>query len=166
MGTRCATVFNNATYRSNDIKDATIDELFRFYRHWDGYPEGHGMDLADAIIEASNDRGLNNRNWCQHVVAHLFAKEPDMEVEPHGTEHGDLEFLYMVSGRYDHFGGKVNVTELPVLMGVWDIGWDESYDVVFHRTPLFLGTAQGYKEWVAAGCPRQKYLGYGEGQDD
>ena len=92
MSTRSATIVMQQTDRGNEV---TNDELFRFYRHCDGYPDGHGLDMAKAFIKAEekgtadSDRwisvGLNNRNWVQTCFAELFNDDCDLEVEPLGT---------------------------------------------------------------------------------
>lgn len=49
MSTRSATIIRQTTYWG---EEAESEELMRFYRHCDGYPDGHGIDMAEAIVEA------------------------------------------------------------------------------------------------------------------
>lgn len=146
MGTRCATIVRQITDYGTDQK---VEELLRFYRHWDGYPSGHGMDIATSCIAANDDRNLNNRNWCQHLMARLFAASADMEVEPKGAWHGDIEYLYAITGYYAAFGGKVGIDRLPVTIEVWSSKWDVPYGTTMRKEPLFRGTPQEYIEWVS-----------------
>ena len=48
----------------------------QFYNHWDGYPEGLGVEIAQSFIEGSKIQG-----W---------------EVEALDIVHGDIEYLYYV----------------------------------------------------------------------
>jgi len=48
----------------------------QFYNHWDGYPEGLGVEIAESFIEGRKIKG-----W---------------EVEALDIVHGDIEFLYYV----------------------------------------------------------------------
>lgn len=149
MGTRSATIVRQVTVDWDGSQ--TYDELFRFYRHWDGYPSGHGMDLVDACKAANNDSGINNRNWCQHVMAHLFAKDADMEVETKDVEHGDLDYLYVLTGHYDGSGGKVPVSRFALIISVYSMGWDESYEDAMRDNLLFSGTPETFEAWVNDG---------------
>lgn len=155
MSTRSATIVRQRTHSSST--EYTVEELFRFYRHCDGYPEGHGLDMATAFLAAEQndmpdpDDGfgwmkptLNNRNWVQHCFKYLFNMNCDLEVEPKGTEHGDIEYLYVVEGRYDRYGGKHGAAELPVNIAVYSIGWDTHYEDAMAGEPIFSGTPSEY----------------------
>ena len=152
MSTRSATIVTQRAYTS--IVENETEELFRFYRHCDGYPEGHGMDMATAFVEAERkgtadrDRwyssGLNNRNWVQKCFAELFAKDCDLEVEAKGNEHGDIEYLYVVEGASDHYGGKHNVDESPVVMRVYEAYGHTDYDDILAGEPIFDGKPQEF----------------------
>ena len=149
MGTRCATIVRQVTDYGDSQK---VEELFRFYRHWDGYPEGHGLAIASAIMAANDDPLKNNRNWCQRVFCRLFAEGADMEVEPSKCWHSDIEYLYAITGHYANYGGKVGVDEFPVIIEVWRSSWDVPYGTTMRKKPLFRGNAQEYVEWVDGGC--------------
>lgn len=145
MGTRCATIVSQETRHGGGSENV---ELFRFYRHWDGYPYagGHGFDLAEAVIEA-NEKENTNRNWVQDVFGVLFNMDARMEVEPRGVEHGDLDYLYEIHGTYDAFGGKHGVPRNDVTITVWEFNWDEGYDDAMRRKPLFSGTPEAYIDY-------------------
>ena len=154
MSTRCATIVRQVTdFGSHG--GLNTDELFRFYRHCDGYPEGHGLDMAQAFVEAerkgtaNRDRwisdGLNNRNWAQKCFAELFSSDCDLELEPEGYEHWDLSYLYVVEGRYVAYGGKTNIDSLPVTISIYRRNWsmndeDSLYDKAMESEPVFSGT--------------------------
>lgn len=81
MSTPSVTILKNLVlnWKSNQMEEETIAT---FYRHWDGYPSCHAIDIANSLIVASRtkpehidfsgasvERGiLNNRNWCQHFL--------------------------------------------------------------------------------------------------
>ena len=152
MSTRSATIIRQTTHWG---EQAETEELMRFYRHCDGYPEGHGVDIAEACVNALAKgtekrtspwgyeyQTLNNRNWAQHVFGELFNMDCDLELEPLGTEHGDIDYLYVITGTYAGFGGKVAQNELPVIISIYSPGWDESIEDVMKGEPEFRGTAE------------------------
>ena len=74
----------------DDWSDAIAEQ---FYRHWDGYPTGHGADIAMALLNASlterkkyirfdgkkcDESVLNNRNWCQHFLKELCKQDIEL----------------------------------------------------------------------------------------
>jgi hypothetical protein len=48
----------------------------QFYCHWDGYPEGLGVDIAKSLLDSTKVEG-----W---------------EIEYLDTKHGDLEYIYYI----------------------------------------------------------------------
>jgi len=54
----------------------------QFYKHYDGYPEGLGVDIANSLI----DRESLRSSW---------------EIEELQTQHGDLDFIYYIWQKYD-----------------------------------------------------------------
>ena len=143
MSTRSATIIRQTTYYGE--MDVNTEELMRFYRHSDGYPEGHGIDMAEAIIEADG-MGIDTRAWCQPFLSKFLAKPCTVEFEPYGCQHVDLEYLYVVEGLVDRRWGAKNDGKLPVIISVYGIGWDENYADVEKREPIFSGTAYEYIE--------------------
>jgi hypothetical protein len=141
MSTRSATIIRQTTYWG---EQADTEELMRFYRHCDGYPEGHGMDMAESIVEVDVWRQADTRAWCQLFLEKFLAKPCTVEFEPYGYQHGDLEYLYVVEGIVDHRWGATHDGKLPVTISVYGIGWDEDYNVAMERTPIFSGTAYEY----------------------
>lgn len=145
MSTRSATIIRQTTYWG---EDADTEELMRFYRHCDGYPEGHGMDMARAVQNA--DRAMpDQRGWLASFLSWFYATSPyalDIEFEPFGCQHGDLEYLYVVEGIVDRRWGATKSGRLPITISVYNIGWDENYADVEKREPIFSGTAYEYIE--------------------
>lgn len=142
MSTRSVTIIRQTTYWG---EDASTEELMRFYRHCDGYPEGHGLDMAEAIIEADESKDME-RCWCQQFLSKLLSKPCTVEFEPYGCTHGDLEYLYTVEGVVDYRWGARHDGKLPVTISVYGIGCDEHYADVMKRESIFSGTAYEYIE--------------------
>lgn len=153
MSTRSATIIREEEVKWKRAEDGgwqadgkRLAEVARFYRHCDGYPEGHGLQMATSF---ANTGGEERRDWFQKLLGPLMTGEglkgtdfeywgaPTLEFEPNDAQHGDLEFLYAVTKRDKH-----------VEVGVWEIGWDESYEDVLARDPLFEGTPSDYIAWV------------------
>lgn len=99
--------------------DAEEETIATFYRHWDGYPSCHAIDIANSLIVASRtkpehidfsgasvERGiLNNRNWCQHFLKAMCMADADIEFIGEDNV-PSASYTYVVTGAYDNFGGK------------------------------------------------------------
>lgn len=123
MSTRSATIIKCKDWNGNEV------EVARFYRNCDGYPEGHGADLALAIEHADIEGGYG----CQTILANLLNMNCNIEFEKVGTEHGDIEFLYIVhadSGTID----------------LYESDFDCDYKATLAKEPLFTGSAAEYLE--------------------
>lgn len=85
-----------------------------FFRHWDGYPSGHGQDLADWL----KDKGLKNGigsdfvkgkhfNRSGSMAIHLCAQIDEIsgcEIIPTGSTTGDyIDYTYHIYFRDDEF---------------------------------------------------------------
>ena len=146
MSTRSATIIRQTTYWG---EEADTEELMRFYRHCDGYPEGHGMDMAEAIRNVDNLDNVRNSEWVANFLNWFLLRSPYttcVEFEPFGCQHGDLEYLYVVEGVVDHRWGRTKDGRLPITISVYGIGWDENYVDAEKREPIFSGTAYEYIE--------------------
>ena len=151
MSTRSATIIKQTTYWG---EDADTEELMRFYRHCDGYPEGHGMEMAQAVRNADRVADKRDSEWVGNFLSWFLVQSPytsHIEFEPKGCQHGDLEYLYVVEGIVDHRWGKTKSGNLPITISVYNIGWDESYADVEKREPIFSGTAYEYIEKFGKG---------------
>lgn len=160
MSTRSVTIVRQRSYYGPS--QYKVEELFRFYRHCDGYPEGHGLQMAKAFMDAeylgtmNGERwisdGLNNRNWAQKCFAQLFACDCDLELETANSEHGDIDYLYVVEGDYERYGGKHNIDLLPVTIAVHSVvydHWDADYKATLESEPLFRGTPREFYDWAS-----------------
>lgn len=145
MSTRSATIIRQTTYYG---EEASNEEIMRFYRHCDGYPEGHGIELAQAVINADRAKPRPSE-WLATVLNWFLIRSPYspcIEFEPYGCQHGDLEYLYVMDGIVDRRWGATKSGRLPITITVYGIGWDESYNDAEKREPIFSGTAYEYIE--------------------
>lgn len=155
MSTSCMTIVRQRTFENET--DYKTENLFRFYRHWDGYPEGHGKDIAEAVLAAeerympkpdsySYYDCLTNRNWCQRLMRFLFENETDMEVMPVDGESFCVSYVYIIEGDYADYGGKHSVENLPVTIAVYEAWRTGNYEAT--GKSLFKGTAVEYMRWL------------------
>lgn len=143
MSTRSATIIRQTTYWG---EQAETEELMRFYRHCDGYPEGHGMELAQAVINADRAKPRPSE-WLATVLNWFLIHSPYspcIEFEPVGCEHGDLEYIYVMEGIVDRRWGRKSDGTLPVTISIFEAR--PSYREALAREPIFSGTAYEYIE--------------------
>lgn len=93
MSTPSVTILKNLVlnWKSNQMEEETIAT---FYRHYDGYPSCHAIDIANSLVVASRTKPeqhidfsgasverniLNNRNWCQHFLKAMCMADADIE---------------------------------------------------------------------------------------
>lgn len=102
--------------------DAEDETIATFYRHWDGYPSCHAIDIANSLVVASRTKPehidfsgasverdiLNNRNWCQHFLKAMCMADADIEFIGEDNV-PSASYTYVVTGAYDNFGGKVGI---------------------------------------------------------
>ena len=129
MSTRCALIVNE---RNRWEYGEPLEEVFRLYRHCDGYPEGMGQDLK--TICASYQKDSERKSWSQYLLEKLSAL-CKYEMEPPSAVHGDLEFLYCI-----------NVDGRKMTVSCYTIGWDEEYEEAMCRYPVFRETFGGSEE--------------------
>lgn len=108
MSTRCITVF----------KDENGEEICILYRHSDGYPEGHGLELAEFLRGKKVRRDTQNPkdfNGMAGLTAQTIANFADQYecgnwyvYAPH-TYIADAEFIYTISS-----------TNKQINIWVWD----------------------------------------------
>lgn len=98
MGTRSLTVFKNDY-------DWSGEEIVVMYRQYDGYPEGHGMELARFLSKGKMVNGLSSSVPVQfngmgclaaQVVAHFKDGAGGFYLYPGGTRDVGEEYIYEV----------------------------------------------------------------------
>lgn len=122
MSTPSVTILKNLVlnWKSNQMEEETIAT---FYRHWDGYPSCHAIDIANSLVVASQTKPeqhidfsgasverniLNNRNWCQHFLKAMCMVDADIEFIGEDNV-PSASYTYVVTGAYDNFGGKDSI---------------------------------------------------------
>lgn len=165
MSTRSVTILRNHE-KWNDWKTGEVvergGELMRFYRHCDGYPDGHGLEMAVSIVSAKIDGVIDNRNWCAAMLGRFLMSSWSVNFETSdGIEHGDIEYIYVVEGLCDYTGGREGVDDCSfVRITVWKCRYDEGYEKAMSKEPLFSGTPydyiktfdEGESKWAYGGC--------------
>jgi len=115
MGTRSLTV----------LKDKD-EEVCVMYRQFDGYPEGHGMELANFLGEFTITNGMRSGEVKQtangpdclfaQIIAHFKDGPGSIYLQKAGTRGVWEEFIYTVT-----------VTEAgePIMLKVETAGWED-----------------------------------------
>ena len=86
MGTRSVLVFKAQSSYEQDIQ---------LYSHWDGYFSGTASKLAAMVknLVSVKEKGFSTN---KPVNAFIAGNLENCEIEPLGTEHGDIEFKFTV----------------------------------------------------------------------
>lgn len=90
MSTPSVTILKNLVlnWKSNQMEEETIAT---FYRHYDGYPSCHAIDIANSLVVASRTK-------------------PEQHIDFIGEDNvPSASYTYVVTGAYDNFGGKVSI---------------------------------------------------------
>lgn len=127
MGTRSLTAFINKARESQ--------EICVMYRQYDGYPEGHGLQLAEFLSSGKMVNGIavgetelvfNGMGCLAAQVISYFKEEPGgFYIEPAGTRDVGEEYIYKV---YTNDNGQLMM---------------RCFDVWKGRT-IFVGTPQKF----------------------
>ena len=79
------------------------------YKHYDGYPQGHPLDIAKWLIDFKIVNGLGGHDikvanglgcLAAQYVAGFKMGAGDMYIENPDTQHGDIEYITYVWGDY------------------------------------------------------------------
>jgi hypothetical protein len=109
--------------RSLTIVMEDNQEVCRIYRQMDGYPDGHGLELAKLCnVKIVNgigaDKNVANGMGClaAQIIAGLKDGPGHIYLEPTGGEIGDwIEYVYIVRGKE---GSKPTI-ECSTQTGTW-----------------------------------------------
>ena len=107
------------------------------YRHYDGHPKTHGIELAEFLRDIRVVNGLGSKNkWTKHaiiangcgclaafMVAHFKKESGQIYLYPHDEETSGSEYIYTV---YPKEGE-------PAWVSIWD---------VYAENCIFVGTAE------------------------
>lgn len=71
----------------------------QYYRHWDGYPHGAGLDLALKILQLTETKGpedLKSVLDIENALRSLLTLDYEREHYRENSLHGDIEWLYHI----------------------------------------------------------------------
>ena len=129
MGTRSLTVFNSEMDNS---------EIVVLYRQYDGYPEGHGIDLLNFLDNMEIVNGISNKEkrriangmgcLSAQVIAYFKEAPGDFYLQSAGTRDIREEFIYTL----------YYTEELKIKV-------QDTYD---GGSNLFDGNIKAYKNWI------------------
>ena len=132
MGTRSVTIIMEGNA-----------ELCRVYRQYDGYPEGHGVDLAKLcnvhITNGISGDGTDTANGMGCLAAQVImglksaCGVGNVYLEPPGGEISDwIEYVYIVRGAE----GSRPTIECATKTGEWPFNVQQSEGHVFTGLPI------------------------------
>ena len=129
MGTRSLTVFNN---------EMDNEEIVVLYRQYDGYPEGHGIDLLNFLNNMEIVNGISNKEkrriangmgcLSAQVVAYFKEAPGDFYLHSAGTRDIGEEFIYTL-----YYTEELKIKVQDTYSGGND---------------LFDGNIKAYKNWI------------------
>ena len=111
MGTRSLTrIFN--TYKNENKNKQVKIQLVNMYRQYDGYPEGHGTELADFLKSGKVVNGIGSTNETERLfngagclaaqmIAHFKNGAGGFYIEPITAKDCGQEFEYEVIVDFD-----------------------------------------------------------------
>lgn len=146
MGTRSLT-------RVFDIGGGQEYELLSMYRQYDGYPKGHGQELAGFLLDIKLVNGMShgdppkiaNGMGCLAAQIVAFFKEGPggVYLQPHGNIDASQEFEYLIRPK-----GRTMSIEVHDIAFEWDKPRDEEGRLPKRRTVLFEGTPAEMIAWI------------------
>jgi hypothetical protein len=146
MGTRSLTTFIQ-TYKDESGKQKK-EEIITMYRQYDGYPEGHGLDLAQFLAQGKlvdgfglDDTIVFNGMGCltAQVVAHFKDGAGGIYLQRANRNSGEC-YRYHVIGDFDTEELTIKILEVGYMKG----------DKYINKTrTLFEGTPQEMLEFCS-----------------
>ena len=169
MSTNAVTILRNREMTFDDkynINGSQDVDVARFYRHYNGYPSGHGNDIASSLLFAANTESfekafgsvrellnnrnwfreqLNNRNWCQHFLKELCKRDIDIEFISHNDNYY-RDYTYIITGNYANYGGKIGIDGATYLNSITV----DVYEGSENDTKIFTGNADRFIDWISS----------------
>lgn len=97
------------------------------YRRWGGYPEGHGVDLAQLVQMCCDEGSLDTFPYVDGMA------KVSCELEPNAIEHNDIDYLYRVD--------VATAGRTIPLVSIWAYS-GKTYQQTMAGAPLFKGTPE------------------------
>ena len=149
MGTRSLTTFIE-TYTERDTGKKRKNEVVTMYRQYDGYPTGHGIELAEFLADGEVVDGFGMDNTKQfngigclaaQVVAHFKDGVGGFYLQRGNKDSGE-EYRYHVIHNYD---------KKTLEIQVFEVGYMNKKDEYVNKTrSIFKGTPAELVEAVKA----------------
>ena len=143
MGTRSLTTFK---------EDHTDEEIVVLYRQFDGYPEGHGMDLFRFLnkmnmvngIKPQEKRKISNGMSCLAAQMISYFKEEPGGFYLYRADTRDVgeEYVYTIYVNHNDDDNKNKI-----MVKVEKTSYDEDFKNRFMEE-IFDGQVDNYKEWL------------------
>lgn len=137
MGTRSLTVFK-------EIDEKGSKEICVMYRQFDGYPTGHGIELAEFLAGMKMVNGIRvddvgkiaNGMGCltAQVISHFKDGVGSIYIYPADTRNCWEEYVYIITGK-ENFEPEIECISVH----------SEEYG---GNKVLFKGTASEFVEWI------------------
>jgi hypothetical protein len=134
MGTRSTTIFIEKNNPKEGSKKPQLKKICKFYRQYDGYPEGNGMEIATFLADGElvNGFGGNTKQFngvgclAAQVIDHLKDGVGNIYMIP--VTDGGEEYNYTITGLSPWYNNTKN--EPPITIKV--TGYDGE---IFEGTP-------------------------------
>ncbi len=151
MGTRSLTTVIE-TYRDEKKEKQVKIKLVKMYRQYDGYPSGHGTELADFLNSGKVVNGIGSRDEKQilfngagclaaQMIAHFKDGAGGIYIEPITAKHCGQEYEYEVIVDFD---------TKEVTMKCIEVGYiDSKGDYKRGKRVLFEGKPADFEQFVA-----------------
>ena len=147
MGTRSLTTFK---------EDHNNEEIVVLYRQFDGYPEGHGIDLFRFLNKMNMVNGMspgekrktsNGMSCLAAQMVSYFKDEPgSFYLYRADTRDVGEEYVYTIYINYDD--NPLNSdNRSQIMIKVEKTSYDESFENRFMEE-IFDGPTDNYKEWL------------------
>ena len=143
MGTRSLTTFK---------EDHNNEEIVVLYRQFDGYPEGHGIDLFRFLnkmnmvngIAGGEKRKISNGMSCLAAQMVSYFKEEPGGFYLYRADTRDVgeEYIYTIYVNHD-----IDNNEREIMIKVEKTSYDEGFENKFMEE-IFNGEIDNYKEWL------------------
>jgi hypothetical protein len=147
MGTRSLTTFIE-TRKDKDTKKVYKNKIVTMYRQYDGYPTGHGVDLAEFLSKGKMVNGIGmaekqlqfNGMGClsAQVVAHMKDGSGGIYLQSASKGSGE-DYRYEVISGYDETFKPLGIT-----LKVYEVGYMRGETYIDRAKCIFEGTPQEF----------------------
>ena len=145
MGTRSLTSVYDTTWSDEPRHKMT------FYRHWDGYPEAHGADIAkflDGVILGNGIPHPKPKKFANgtgrlatQLLCFINSEGHDPDLVSEGAIMGQ-QYHYVITGHANN--GTIDVKIYDGPMTAFGCGGEDCTNVIFE------GSADEYQTWIKA----------------